>query len=121
VAAIQSAGPFFEKAGARMYMPLQVSAAFHSRYVGDAAQAFAEFLRPMTFSAPGIPVIANATAQPYPVAQASDAIKSLLVKQITSSVQWVQSIRHLASLGVKEFKEMGPGNVLTRLIQQIQQ
>jgi len=118
---IKRAGPFFEKAGARMYMPLQVSAAFHSRYVAEAAAAFAQFLAPLSFVAPKIPVIANVTAQPYPTDNASDSIKSLLTKQITSSVQWTQSIRFLLNKGVTEFKEMGPGNVLTRLVQQIQQ
>jgi malonyl CoA-acyl carrier protein transacylase len=118
---IKRAGPLFEKASARMYMPLQVSAAFHSRYVADAAKEFADFLAPMSFPAPKIPVIANVTAQPYPTDNASETIKSLLIKQITSSVQWTQSIRYLVSNGVTEFKEMGPGNVLTRLVQQIQQ
>ena len=118
---IKRIGPLFEKAGARMFVPLQVSAAFHSRYVQDAAAAFADFLAPMSFGAPKIPVIANVTAQPYPTDNASESVKSLLVSQITRSVQWTQSIRYLSSQGVTEFKEMGPGNVLTRLIQQIQQ
>ena len=118
---IRRAGPIFEKGGARMYMPLRVSAAFHSRYMTDAAKAFSDFLAPVPFAAPQIPVIANAAAQPYPTQNASESIKSLLVKQITHSVQWTQSMCFLISQGVTEFKEMGPGNVLTRLMQQIQQ
>jgi malonyl CoA-acyl carrier protein transacylase len=118
---IKRAGPFFDAAGARMFVPLQVSAAFHSRYVSDAAKAFADFLAPLTFNAPSTPVIANVTAQPYPTENASESVKSLLVNQITRSVQWTQSVRYLVSQGVTEFKEVGPGNVLTRLVQQIQQ
>jgi len=118
---IKRAGPIFEKGGARMYMPLRVSAAFHSRYMTDAAKAFADFLAPMSFAPPQTPVIANATAQPYPTHNASESVKSLLVRQITHSVQWTQSIRFLISQGVTQFSEMGPGNVLTRLGQQIQQ
>jgi malonyl CoA-acyl carrier protein transacylase len=118
---VKRAGPLLEGAGARMFIPLQVSAAFHSRYVADAAKAFAEFLAPFAFAAPKIPVIANVTAQPYPTADSSEAVKGLLVKQITSSVQWVQSVRFLMGKGVAEFKEVGPGNVLTGLIRQIQQ
>ena len=117
---IKRAGPLFEKAGAQMFMPLQVSAAFHSRYMADAARAFADFLAPMSFAAPKTPVIANATARPYPTGNASESIKSLLVDQITHSVQWAQSIGFLISQGVKQFSEMGPGNVLTRMVQQIQ-
>ena len=121
VADINRSGPLFEKAGARMFMPLQVSAAFHSRYMADAAKAFGDFLAPMSFAAPRIPVIANATAEPYSSYNASDSVKSLLVKQIMHSVQWTQSMRFLMSQGVTQFSEMGPGNVLTRLVQQIQQ
>jgi malonyl CoA-acyl carrier protein transacylase len=118
---IRRAGPAFEAAGATMYFPLPVSAAFHSRYMEGAAKAFADHVAPMTFQAPSIPVIANVTAQPYPTENASESIKSLLVKQITGSVQWVRSIRYMLSRGVADFKEVGPGNVLTKLTQQIQQ
>jgi len=118
---IRKAGPFFEKAGTQMYIPLQVSAAFHSRYMVDAARAFADFVAPLSFSAPRIPVIANATAQPYPADNASESVKSLLVSQITKSVQWTQSVRYLLDRGVTQFTELGPGNVLTRMVQQIQQ
>lgn len=118
---IKRAGPIFEKGGARMYMPLQVSAAFHSRYMASAAKAFGDFLAPMSFATPETPVIANATAQPYPTANASESVKSLLVKQMAHSVQWTQTIRFLISQGVTQFSEMGPGNVLTKSVQQIQQ
>jgi malonyl CoA-acyl carrier protein transacylase len=117
---IKRAAAFFERAGVGMYLPLQVSAAFHSRYVSTAAQAFADFLAPLSFNAPALPVIANVTAQRYPLDNASDSIKALLVKQISQSVMWTQSVRHLDAQGVTAYSEMGPGNTLTRLIQQIQ-
>ena len=118
---IRRAGPFFENAGAQMYVPLQVSAAFHSRYMADAAEAFAEFLEPMTFASPRIPVIANATGEPYPMHDSSDAVKELLVRQITHSVHWIKSVRYMLDRGVTSFRELGPGGVLTRMVQQIQQ
>jgi malonyl CoA-acyl carrier protein transacylase len=117
---IRNAGPLFEKAGARTYVPLHVSAAFHSRYMAEAARAFDDFLAPFYFAAPKIPVIANATAQPYPADSTSESVKSLLVKQITHSVCWDQSVRFLIDKGVTEFTEIGPGNVLTKMMQQIQ-
>jgi malonyl CoA-acyl carrier protein transacylase len=118
---IKCAAPVFEKGGARLYMPLQVSAAFHSRYMADAAKAFGDFLAPMSFTAPQTPVVANATAQLYPAYNASESVKSLMVRQITNSVRWTQSVRLLLGRGVTQFSETGPGNVLTRLGQQIQQ
>jgi malonyl CoA-acyl carrier protein transacylase len=74
----------------------------------------------MVFVAPAVPVIANVTAQSYPASNASDFIKSMLVSQITQPVHWTQTIQYLASRGVRDFRELGPGNVLARLIQQIQ-
>jgi malonyl CoA-acyl carrier protein transacylase len=118
---IKRAGLIFEKAGARMYLPLRVSAAFHSRYMADAAQAFAAFLAPIAFSAPKSYVIANVTAQPYPLHNASESVKALLVSQMARSVRWTESIRFLISQGVTQFSEIGPGNVLTKSVQQIQQ
>jgi malonyl CoA-acyl carrier protein transacylase len=114
---IDRAGPLLQAAGARMCMPLPVSAAFHSRYMADAAREFEAFLAPFEFAAPRTPVIANLTAQPYPADAA--AAKALLVGQITGSVRWVESVRYLAAQGVDRFEEMGPGNVLARLVQQI--
>jgi malonyl CoA-acyl carrier protein transacylase len=118
---IRNAGPLFEKAGARIYMHLQVSAAFHSRYMAEAARAFDDFLATFPFAAPKIPVIANATARPYPTDNASESVRSLLARQITHSVRWTESVRFLIDKGVTEFTEMGPGIVLTRMIQQLQE
>jgi malonyl CoA-acyl carrier protein transacylase len=117
---IKRIGSLFESAGARMYMPLQVSAAFHSRYVAESANAFAEFLENIYLDKPRMPVVANVTARPYLSGPASETIKQLLVKQITSPVQWMQSVRFLLGQGVTEFRETGPGNVLTRFVQEIQ-
>lgn len=116
---INRARSSFEKAGA-MFIPLRVSAAFHSLYMAEAANAYAEFLTPFQFNALSIPVIANATGQPYPNENPTDTIKSLLVKQIRQPVLWTQTIRYMQREGVTEFKEIGPGNVLTKLVQQIQ-
>jgi len=116
---VARAGPLLEQAGAAMYVPLQVSAAFHSRYLEKAARAYADFLVPMTFSAPKVTVIANATGEPYPTEDFAAAVKSLLVRQMTSPVRWTQTVQYLIRRGVTEFRELGPGTALTRLIRQI--
>jgi malonyl CoA-acyl carrier protein transacylase len=119
VAELTRAKGFFEKAGAQLVVMLPVSAAFHSRHMQAAARAFESFLNGFELAAPKIPVISNVTAQPYPDGGDSVAARSLLVRQIASPVRWVQSIRYLSDRGVTAFKELGPGNVLTRLIQQM--
>lgn len=119
---IQRAVAPMQAAGASAVVPLAVSAAFHSRYMAPAASAFAEFLAPFEFKAPGVPVIANVTGEPVEArGDASATIKSLLVRQISTSVQWVRTMRHLLSLGPLQFRELGPGNVLTRLASQFPQ
>jgi malonyl CoA-acyl carrier protein transacylase len=117
--ALKQAGPIFQKAGAQLYMPLPVSAAFHSRYMVDAAGEFERFLEPIALKSPRIPVVSNVTARPYPAEPG--AVKSLLVRQITSPVMWMQGVDYLMAIGVGNFAEIGPGNVLARLLQQIKE
>jgi malonyl CoA-acyl carrier protein transacylase len=118
---IERAGPIFEKTGAKLYMPLPVSAAFHSRYMAGAAQAFDNFLSTFKFGSLTVPVISNVTGQAYPSDSTGQSVRSLLVKQIVRPVLWTQSIRFLLSKGASSFTETGPGDVLTRLIGQIRE
>lgn len=97
---------------------LNVSGAFHSRYMADAAKAFAEFIAPFDLSAARIPVIANVTGKPYPADP--QGMKALLVEQITHSVRWTDSIRYLRRSGARDFVELGPGSVLTGMVAKIQ-
>lgn len=110
----QSIG-LFEKAGAKVF-PLNVSGAFHSPLMLPAQNEFANFIKNFTFSTPTIPVIANITAAPY----TADNIQDNLIKQISQSVRFTQSIAYLLQQGEKVFEELGPGKVLTGLIRRIQ-
>jgi len=107
----------FEEAGARRVIVLKVSAAFHSRYMNEAKEAFGKFLESIDFNELQIPVIANVTAKPYEQSE----IRQNLTEQITNSVRWQESVEYiLDNADNPEFEELGPGNVLTKLIQQIQ-
>lgn len=118
---IKHAGPIMEEAGAKLYMPLPVSAAFHSRHMADAADEFDKFLGDFEFQNLKTPVVSNVTGQAYPSGTTSALIRSLLVKQMVRPVLWVQSVRFLLGKGAPTFTELGPGEVLTRLISQIRQ
>ena len=118
---IQRAGPIIEKAGAKLYVPLPVSAAFHSRYMADAAAAFDGFLGDFEFRSLRVPVVSNVTGQFYPSDPSGLSVRSLLAKQIVRPVLWTQSIRFLLGKGATTFSEVGPGDVLTKLVQQIRQ
>lgn len=108
--------PDFEAAGVRAYIPLNVSAPFHSRYMRDAEHEFASFLAGFQFLAPAIPVIANATAQAYN----SSAMHETLGRQIGHSVRWLDSMLYLLDREPQAtFEEIGPGSVLGKLLVQI--
>ncbi len=105
----------FEDAGVRLFIPLKVSGAFHSRYMKDAQNEFAGFLNGFEFQPVTIPVIANYTAMPYK----NDETMNNMVQQISNPVRWVESVQYLKQQPEPEFEEIGPGNVLTKLIKQI--
>jgi malonyl CoA-acyl carrier protein transacylase len=111
---IGSAQAIFE-ANQAMFVPLNVSGAFHSRYMQEARDAFAAFVAGFSFSAPKVPVIANFSGKPYE----SGAIAQTLTDQITQPVRWVDGMHYLLEQGVEDFVELGPGDVLTKLAKSI--
>jgi len=92
-----------------------VSAPFHSRYMREPMEQFAGFLSTFEFRVPRIPVIANASAEPY----AADAVRQTLARQIGHSVRWLDTVLWLLDRGVSDFQECGPGTVLTKIVAQI--
>jgi malonyl CoA-acyl carrier protein transacylase len=111
---ITAAKPIFESAGCK-YFPLNVSGAFHSRYMTPAHDEFKQFVDQFKLNSPQIPVIANYTGKPY----GSSEVKTNLVKQINHSVKWCESIQYLLEKGEQDFVEIGPGNVLSGLVAKI--
>jgi malonyl CoA-acyl carrier protein transacylase len=111
---IQNAQTYFEQEQA-MFIPLNVSGAFHSRYMQPIQDEFSRFLDSFTFAAPKIPVIANIHAQPYQ----ADQIARNLADQLTHSVRWLDSMHFLLQQGDMAFLELGPGDVLSKLIRSI--
>lgn len=100
----------FDAAGA-MFVPLNTSGSFHSRYMENAMREYETYISQFTFESPKIPVIANTTARPYEPVD----IKKNLVDQIVSPVRWQESVAYLIASGVTELTELGVGNVLTKL------
>jgi len=108
--AIAQAAELFKRQGLRC-VTLDVGAAFHSRLMHPARAEFAGFLQQFSFTAPHVPVIANATARPYDPSR----IAQTLADQIAAPVQWVDSVRYLMGRGDILFQEIG-ANVLTKMV-----
>ena len=107
--------PQFEAAGVRAYIPLNVSAPFHSRYMREAQTEFAGFLHDITFQPPQMPVISNVSGKPHE----GDLVRQTLSEQIGNSVRWLETITYLLAQPDPTFEEVGPGTVLTKLVAQI--
>jgi [acyl-carrier-protein] S-malonyltransferase len=97
-------------------MLLPVSAPFHCRLMEPAAEAMAEALGTSPPRPPGVPLVANVTAAK---ATDPDEIRDLLVRQVTATVRWRESVEAMVALGVTSFVELGAGKVLTGLVRRI--
>ncbi len=94
-------------------VPLPVSGAFHSPLMAPAAAEFNQVLESVPFVPAQVPVLSNVDPQPSIEAE---TLKTRLMAQMTGSVRWRETCKNLASLGVTQVIELGPGNVLTGLV-----
>ena len=102
--------------GAKMAMLLEVSGAFHSSFMKEAGLKLAKELEKIKISTPQYPVVSNVTAKPV---NSADEIKDNLIKQVSSSVLWEDSMKFILSKNVTTFFEFGPGKVLKGLMRRI--
>jgi [acyl-carrier-protein] S-malonyltransferase len=110
---VQQAMDRISEAGARKVVMLNVSGAFHTPFMQNAAKELKEGLESITWREGKGSVLSNATAR---AATEPDTIRNNLVKQLDSPVLWSASMRALLDLGFKRFIEAGPGNVLRGLM-----
>jgi len=115
ISALDRAEVALNAAGARAVVRLNVSAAFHSRAMRSAAEAFGSTLSTFTFRPLRLPVISNRKAFAY----RDDELATELEAQIMSPVRWVESIEYMLRMGIREFVELGPGKSMSRLIADI--
>jgi [acyl-carrier-protein] S-malonyltransferase len=102
--------------GAKRAIPLPVAGAYHSPLMAGARQKLQAELAKVKLSPPVVPVISNVTGQPHGNAA---EISARLVEQVTSSVLWEKSMRHLLAQGCTRFIELGPGTALSGFMKRI--
>ena len=114
--AVELACEKLKEAGAKRTVMLNVSGPFHSGMLVEAGEKLGEFLENVEISDPQIPYVANVTAS-YVTDKAE--VKSLLARQVSSSVRWEQSVHAMIAQGADTFVEIGPGKTLAGFMRKI--
>jgi [acyl-carrier-protein] S-malonyltransferase len=115
-AAVERATRLADQRGAKKAKLLPVSAPFHCSLMRPAQERLAADLDALQLNAPVTPVVCNIDAA---LVASGDQARDALIRQVTGSVKWEQSVRLLTSRGVQTFVEVGPGKVLWGLMRQI--
>ena len=114
--AVERAVALAPSKGAKRAHRLPVSAPFHCALMAPAAQAMREALAGVEIRPPAVPVVANVEAA---AVTEPAAIRDALVRQVTGTVRWRESVAYMAGKGVGAFHEIGAGKVLTGLAKRI--
>jgi [acyl-carrier-protein] S-malonyltransferase len=115
-AAVDRAIAIAKGRGIRRALPLPVSAPFHCALMMPAEQNLAPILGVATFHELVVPLVNNVEARPV---TSAGEVRDGLVRQVVSSVRWVESVERMIADGVTQFVEVGPGAVLAGLIKRI--
>jgi len=114
--AVDAAAAKLLEAGASRAVPLVVSGPFHSPMLSGAGEKLALLLADQEIRKPEILVLSNVTAEPV---SDPEEIRSLLGRQVCSSVRWQQSVEYMIAAGADTFIEIGPGTTLTNFMKKI--
>lgn len=108
-----------ERKGRALQLP--VSGAFHSPLMEGAAREFAEAIKSIkdsNWNKAAFDIYCN--ADPTPLRDAG-AIRERMIRQMTSSVFWIDTITRQWDAGCRNFVECGPKGVLSRMVSPILQ
>jgi [acyl-carrier-protein] S-malonyltransferase len=114
--AVDRAIKLAQERGAKRAVLLPVSAPFHCSLMKPAQERLAADIQTLQLSQPKIPVICNVYGTPV---EDAESAREALVRQVTGSVKWSESMKLLIARGVQTVVEVGPGKVLCGLMRQI--
>ena len=115
-AAVERACGLLKAKGAKRAVMLPVSAPFHCSLMMPAQERLAVDLQNIKYSSFEFPVVHNVDSE---LNDDPGTVASLLTRQVSSPVKWLQSIERLVREGADTFIEVGPGKVLSGLMRQI--
>jgi [acyl-carrier-protein] S-malonyltransferase len=102
--------------GVKMAKKLPVAGAYHSRLMQSAQDGLAEALSRLPIQSPPVPVWSNFAAS---AVSSPEEIREVLLKQVTGSVRWAESIAGIVAGGPKLFLELGPDKALAGMVKRI--
>jgi [acyl-carrier-protein] S-malonyltransferase len=115
--AVKRAVEIASQSGAKRAVILPVSAPFHSALMMPAQEKLAKDLQAIAFADLQLPLVTNVDADTI---RTGEEARGALVRQVSMTVRWEESMRALLDEGVNTFVEVGPGRVLTGLMRQIE-
>ena len=113
---IVSSEQVFLENGAKRYVKLNVSAAFHSNLMKDAQLELINAIDKINFKSCNIPIISNYDST---INTNTDLIINALKTQMANRVRWTDSIKKLEQTDTSQIIEIGPGKILSGLITRI--
>ena len=114
--AVENAGEVLSEHGAKRVIPLNGSGPFHSAFLKGAGETLGETLETVDWKELEIGYVTNVDAS---LVTDIRQTKDLLMKQVSSSILWEQSVRNMIEMGVDTFVEIGPGKTLAGFIKKI--
>ena len=114
--AVDRACELMKERGAKRAIKLNVSAPFHCSLMMPAQERLAADLEKLEYGAFSFPVVHNINAEAN---DDPDAVADALTRQVSGTVQWLETVRNLIAAGVTTFVEVGAGKVLSGLVRQI--
>jgi polyketide synthase 12 len=94
---------------------LRVSHAFHSERMDEMLDEFAQVAESVEFRAPRIPLVSYMTGEMLTAEVACSP--RYWVRQVREPVRFMDGLRWLDAQGVRSFLEVGPGSVLSAIVQ----
>jgi [acyl-carrier-protein] S-malonyltransferase len=116
IGALKRAMELAEKARARRVVRLPISIASHSPLMAKASDGMNRILQKLPIHDPQRPMVGNVNAA---VLETRPEVYEELRDQLTMRVRWQKSVETMRARGADMFIEVGPGNVLTRVVRRI--
>jgi [acyl-carrier-protein] S-malonyltransferase len=114
--AVERAIVLAKERGAKKAVMLHVSAPFHCPLMQPAQNRLAELLKGLPFADAAVPLVVNVDAK---IVTDAETLRDALIRQVTGTVRWVESMQVLIAEKPDFFLEVGPGKVLSGLLRQI--